>query len=102
MTYLAIFGNTDPTAENFLARARAFYGDHAETVLKLYPAATAAQAKRSAQDLAGDRFIGYSTWKWMEQQLKTGQAPVYRYRFEQTLPLGAGAAGGGEAGARSG
>ena len=97
MTYRAIFGNTDPTAENFLARARAFYGDHAETVLKLYPAATAAQAKRSAQDLAGDRFIGYSTWKWMEQQLKTGQAPVYRYRFEQTLPLPADAAPGAEA-----
>ncbi len=40
-----------------------------------------------AQDLAGDRFIGYPTWKWLEMQLKTEKAPVYRYRFEQTLPL---------------
>ncbi len=73
--------------ENFKTRARALYGDHAESLLKFYPAETDAQAKRSAQDLAGDRFIGYSTWKWLEMQLKTGKAPVYRYRFEQTLPL---------------
>ena len=32
----------------------------------------------------------------MEQQLKTGQAPVYRYRFEQTLPLAADAAADAE------
>ena len=52
--------------------------------------------KRSAQDLAGDRFIAYGTWKWMEMHLKTGQAPVYRYRFEQTLPLAADAAADAE------
>jgi hypothetical protein len=29
------------------------------------------------------------TWKWLKQ-LKTGQAPVYRYRFDETLPWPAG------------
>jgi para-nitrobenzyl esterase len=96
-SYRSIFGKDDPTPENFLAHARTLYSGHAETVLKLYPAVTAAQAKRSAQDLAGDRFIGYSTWKWMELHLKTGKAPVFRYRFEQTLPLPAGAAPDAEA-----
>ena len=91
-----IFGRDEPSAENFMTRAKTLYGDKAEGVLKLYPAATAAQARRSAQDLAGDRFIGYSTWKWLEMQLKTGKAPVYRYRFEQTLPMTAGAAPGSE------
>jgi para-nitrobenzyl esterase len=55
------------------------------------------QARRSAQDLAGDRFIGYSTWKWLEMQLKTGKAPVFRYRFEETLPLATDAPAGAEA-----
>jgi para-nitrobenzyl esterase len=99
MTYRMIFGRDEPTVENFVTRARALYGDKAEGILKLYPAATAAQAKRSAQDLAGDRFIAYGTWKWMEMHLKTGKAPVYRYRFEQTLPLAADAPAGAEAAA---
>jgi para-nitrobenzyl esterase len=99
MTYRAIFGKDDATPENFVTRARALYGAKAEGILKLYPAATPAQAKGSAQDLAGDRFIAYGTWKWMEQQLKTGKAPVYRYRFEQTLPLAADAPAGAEAAA---
>jgi hypothetical protein len=44
----------------------------------------------AAQDLAGDRFTALHTWEWLEMQLKTGQAPVYRYRFDETLPLPAG------------
>ncbi len=93
-------GRDDPTPENFKTHARALYGERAEGLLKVYPAETAAQAKRSAQDLAGDRFIGFPTWKWLEMQLKTGKAPVYRYRFEQTLPLAADApAGSGSGGA---
>jgi len=51
--------------------------------LSLYPAATDAQALRSAEDLAGDDFIAFSTWKWLNSQVKTGQAPVYAYLFEQ-------------------
>ena len=58
-------------------------------MLKLYPAASDAQAKRSARDLAGDQFIAYGTWKWIEMQLKTGKSPVYRYEFDQALPLSA-------------
>ena len=98
-SYRSIFGKDDPTAENFLAHARALYGAKAESILKLYPTATAAQVRRSAQDLAGDRFIAYGAWKWMEMHLKTGQAPLYRYRFEQTLPLAAYAPPGAEAAA---
>ena len=99
MNYRGIFGRGDATLENFKARARALYGDRAQGLLKVYPAETDGQAKRSAQDLAGDRFIGYPTWKWLEMQLKTGKAPVYRYRFEQTLPLAADAPAGTEAAA---
>jgi len=52
-------------------RVRTLFGDNADALLKLYPAETDDQAKRSAQDLAGDRFIAFSTWKWIEMQVAT-------------------------------
>ncbi len=87
--YESIFGKDPPTAENFRAYARKLLGGNAEAFLKLYPAATDAEARRSAQDFSGDQFIAYPTWKWLEMQYKTGKSPVYRYRFDQTLPWGA-------------
>jgi para-nitrobenzyl esterase len=38
-------------------------------------------------DLASDLFIVYTTWEWLEQQNKTGNAPVYAYVFERTPPV---------------
>jgi para-nitrobenzyl esterase len=90
-SYHSIFGKDEPTAQNFAAHARALFGENADQFLKLYPAGNDAQAKRSAQDLAGDQFIGYSTWKWLEMQRKTGNSPVYRYRFEDAPPMSEGA-----------
>lgn len=84
--YQEIFLKDDPTPETYVARIRALYGANADGIVKLYPGTTVAEAKRSAQDLAGDRFIAFGTWKWIESQLKTGESPVYRYRFDETLP----------------
>jgi len=50
--------------------------------LKLYPNDNDAQAQRSFADYEGDRFIAFSTWRWIDAQLKTGKSPVYRYRFD--------------------
>jgi para-nitrobenzyl esterase len=86
-SYRQFFGHDEPTAANFAAHARTQFGDDAAEFLKLYPAETDAQARRSAQDLAGDRFIAYGTWKWIEAQNSTGKSPVYRYEFDQTMPL---------------
>ena len=86
-SYRLIFALANPTAQNFATRVRALYGDQADALLKVYAASTDAEVKRTAQDLAGDRFIAYGTWKWIEMQLKTGKSPVFRYRFDQTLPL---------------
>ena len=94
--YRSYFTNDAPTLKNYVKRARAFFGTNAEPFLTVYPATTDAQVKRAAQDFAGDRFIGYSTWKWLEMQLQTGDSPVYRYKFEQTLPLPAKARPGTE------
>ena len=72
-----------PTAKTFAEQAQARWGSRAHAFLKVYPAATDEQALKSAEELAGDDFIAFSTWKWINAQVKTGQAPVYAYRFEQ-------------------
>jgi para-nitrobenzyl esterase len=85
--YRAILRKDEPTAQNFIARVRTLFGANAEALLKLYPATTDAEAKRAAQDLAGDQFIAFSTWKWMEMHQRTAKSMIFRYRFDQTLPL---------------
>jgi para-nitrobenzyl esterase len=90
--YRSIFGGQKPTAENFAAFARKTFGAKAEAFLKLYLAETDEQARRSAQDLAGDQFIAFSTWKWLELHSATGKSPEYRYQFDDALPQPAGSA----------
>jgi para-nitrobenzyl esterase len=92
-TYHAIFKQNAPTVENFVKFAHETYGDKAAAFLKVYGAANDEQAKRAAQDLAGDQFIGFSTWKWIEEQAATGKSPVYRYEFDDAPPSPTGADG---------
>jgi para-nitrobenzyl esterase len=54
--------------------------------LSVYAATDDTTAGRALQDYAGDRFIAYSTWAWLEAQVKTGEAPVYRYKFDRPAP----------------
>jgi para-nitrobenzyl esterase len=74
------------TAELFKAQARAEFGENANKFLALYPASSDAEAQRSAGDYASDRFIVFSTWRWLEAQVLTGKAPVYRYRLDLGSP----------------
>jgi len=96
----SFFGKEEPTVANYKALAGARFGAGADGFLELYPAATDAEARRAAQDLAGDDFIVHDTWKWMEAHLRTGGSPVYRYEFDQTLPLPLDAPPGAEPAAR--
>ena len=68
------------------------FGNNADAFLKVYSAKTDAEAKRAAQDYEGDQFIAFSPRKWLDMQLKTGKSKVFRYEFDQTLPLAAGVA----------
>ena len=86
MNYRALLGPNEPTPENFAKVVRELYGDRADEVLRLYPAATPEETIQSATDLAGDRFIGYSTWKWADLHGQTGEAPVYRYYYAHPRP----------------
>jgi para-nitrobenzyl esterase len=75
-----------PTPESLRALATARFGAKAPDFLKVYAASNDAEALRAAEDFAGDAFIAYSTWEWLEAQVKTGNAPVYRYRFDLGSP----------------
>jgi para-nitrobenzyl esterase len=74
------------TPESFQAMAEKEFGARAGEFLKLFPANTQAEARRSAIDLAGARFITYSTWRLLQAQLATGDAPVYHYHFLRPAP----------------
>jgi para-nitrobenzyl esterase len=82
-----VLGPQKPTAESFVAQTKTRFADHADALLKAYPASTDAEAVESAAALAGDLFIGYSTWKWLEVHAQTGGAPVYRYSFDRKIPI---------------
>ena len=91
--YHAFFEKDEPNASNYATHAKTAFGDKAAAFLKVYPGETDAEAKRSAQDLTGDQFIAYSTWKWIEMHQSTAKTPVYRYRFDQAPPAEDGSAG---------
>ncbi|HEX8150993.1 MAG TPA: carboxylesterase family protein [Pyrinomonadaceae bacterium] len=86
MTWRALLGGDEPTPENFEKAVRKLYGARAEEALKLYPAKTREEVLEAATDLAGDRFIGYSTWKWFDLHTKTGGRNVYRYLYAHPRP----------------
>ena len=74
------------TVESFTETAQKSFGDRAPEFLKLYPATTDAEAVRSTIDFAGDSFIAFGTWEWLEAQVATGGTQVYRYHFERPAP----------------
>jgi para-nitrobenzyl esterase len=81
----------------FTETAQWAFPNRKEEFLKLYPASTDAEAARSTVDFAGDSFIAFGTWEWLEADVKTGGQPAYRYHFERPAPadkyhaLGSGA-----------
>jgi len=85
MNYRALLGEREPTPKNYADVVRGLYGDQAEQVLHLYPGATPEQVEQSATDLAADRFIVYSTWKWADEHRRTG-CPVFRYLYAHPRP----------------
>ena len=87
MNARAILGNLSFTKENYEKAVRQLYGDHANEVLSNYKVSNDAEVEEVATSLAGDRFIGFSTWRWSDLQGKTGGGkPVYRYLYARPRP----------------
>jgi para-nitrobenzyl esterase len=74
------------TTEELRVTAERVFGARGEEFLKLYQGNGDAETQRAANDFAGDNFLVYSTWAWLEAQLKAGGHPVYRYYFAQPSP----------------
>ncbi len=74
------------TPENFQAKVREAYPERHAEVLALYPHTTDQDVEQSATDLASDRFIVYSTWKWFDLHRKNSDQPVYRYLYSKLRP----------------
>ncbi len=85
--YRSLVGNEKITKERYDTAVKKLYGDRAGEALKLYGGSTEEELQQAATDLAGDRFIGFSTWKWSDLQSKTGGKPVYRYMYSRPRPM---------------
>ncbi len=85
--FSGILGQEKPTVENYKKAIQSLYGNNATEVLKAYSVLKDEEVEEVATELASNRFIGYSTWKWSDVQSKTGGKPVYRYMFSRARPL---------------
>ena len=74
------------TAQKWPRFARDRFGDRAAEFMRLFPGETDEEAVQSAIAYGSATFIALNTWKWIEAQRKTGEAPVYRYHFELPAP----------------
>lgn len=88
------------TSENFISRVKETYPKKYDEVLNMYSHTTEKEVEQSATELASERFITYSTWKWFDLQRKNSSQAVYRYLFCRPRPklkdwtLRSGLAGG--------
>jgi para-nitrobenzyl esterase len=85
-SWQALLNGKEPTPENYIASIKELYGTRAEEIAGHYPAATTQQVMRSARELASDRFLGYSTWKWVDLHGKTSDRPTYYYFYSRPRP----------------
>jgi para-nitrobenzyl esterase len=74
------------TVENARAAIAKAFPDRADEAAKLFPTSSIDEATRSLTDLASDRFIAFSTWKWLDVHAKTSGKPVYRYLYARPRP----------------
>jgi para-nitrobenzyl esterase len=76
----------DATDASFSSGVQKLYGDNAAEALRVYQVSADEDLEHVANDLASDRFIGFSTWKWSDLQAKTGNSAVYRYYYMRPRP----------------
>ncbi|RZJ87857.1 MAG: carboxylesterase family protein [Chryseobacterium sp.] len=82
----SILANQKSTVENYKAGVDRVFASKSKEIFALYYANTDEQVPQLATDLASDRFISYSTWKWIDVHSKTNGHPVYRYLFSRKRP----------------
>jgi para-nitrobenzyl esterase len=76
----------EPTPDSVRAVLVRQFGARAAEAEKVFPLGSPDEAAQSLTDLASDRFLGYSTWKWLEEHARTSGQPVYRYFYARARP----------------
>jgi para-nitrobenzyl esterase len=91
------------TAEKFIERSRARFGDQADAFLKLYPASSDEEANASQLAAFRDE-LAFVNRVWARAQAKTGHSKAFLYYFthEPPPPVGATSRGGFGSGATHG
>ena len=79
-------GQGDATPERARAILVQRFGARAGEAEKVFPVGSASEAMQSLTELASDRFIGHSTWKWLEEHARTSGQPVFRYLYARPRP----------------
>ncbi len=72
--------------ETLIKKVKEAYPNDWEEALKVYPHGDAKEVEWAATNLASDRFISYSTWKWFDVHRKNSPKPVYRYLYSKLRP----------------
>lgn len=85
-SYKQVLGDDPVTIKNYIMGLKRLYPDHAEQVFALYPASSTEQIMDAAQALASDRFMGFSTWSWMDYVTKGKHSKTFYYVFDQVRP----------------
>ncbi|MBY0504324.1 MAG: carboxylesterase family protein [Bryobacteraceae bacterium] len=86
MNARAVLGREAATPEALVKAIERLYPGNSGEILKAYAATNNEEALQAATDLAGDRFIGYSSWKWLQLAGETGGQPTYRYYYSRARP----------------
>jgi para-nitrobenzyl esterase len=81
-----VLGSLPPTLQNYKLTLVRIFGDRSERALEFYPAANDEQVLTAATELASDRFLGYSTWQWIETHGRTSGTPTFYYYYSRPRP----------------
>jgi para-nitrobenzyl esterase len=74
------------TLTAFQATAKQRFGDHADQMLKIYPATSDDEAWKASAALMRDTTFGLQMRTWARMQTKTGKSHAYLYYFSRVPP----------------
>ncbi|MDR5589182.1 carboxylesterase/lipase family protein [Christiangramia sp. SM2212] len=72
--------------KNYRSKLDELYPENSEKVFQLYKPESEDEVRMMAAELASDRFISYSTWKWADLHANNSEKPVFRYLFSRIRP----------------
>lgn len=74
------------TLKGYEAMVRTLYGEKANALLSLFPAANDGEARRASRQLMTQAMAQYPMHAWAKLQCEYGTAPIYLYRFTRAAP----------------